>query len=65
MKNGDKITIELELTADQAWELATVLKRLSLSDYRLLTTDMQSGLHAFEGAELMREALAKVGIDPR
>ncbi len=65
MTNDDKITVELKLTRDQAWELAQVLKRLTLTDYRLLTTCIQSGLHAFDGACCVRDALAKVGIDPR
>ena len=65
MTNDDKITVDLELTRDQAWELAQVLKRLTLTDYRLLTTDMEKARDAMRGAECVREALAKVGIDPR
>lgn len=65
MRNDDKITVELELTTDQAWELAQVLKRLTLTDYRLLTTDMEKARDAMHGAECVRDALAKVGIDPR
>lgn len=65
MSNDDKITVELELTRDQAWELAQVLKRMTLTDYRLLTTDMEKARDAMHGAECVREALARVGIDPR
>ena len=61
----DKIKIEIELEQNQAWELAQVLKRLTLTDYRLLTTDMEKARDAMRGAECVREALAKVGIDPR
>ena len=64
MSNG-KITIELELTVNQAWELAQVLKRMTLTDYRLLTTDMEKARDAMHGAECVREALAKVEINPR
>lgn len=65
MTSNDKIKAEIELTTDQAWELATVLKLLTLTDYRLLTTDMEKARDAMHGAECVRDALARVGIDPR
>lgn len=65
MSNDTKVLAELELTVDQAWELAQVLKRMTLTDYRLLTTDMEKARDAMHGAECVREALARVGIDPR
>lgn len=65
MSDDLKVLAELELTIDQAWELAQVLKRMTLTDYRLLTTDMKKARDAMQGAECVREALAKVGIDPR
>lgn len=65
MSNDLKVLAELELTVDQAWELAQVLKRMTLLDYRLLTTDMEKARDAMHGAKCVRDALAKVGIDPR
>lgn len=65
MSNDLKVLAELELTVDQAWEIAQVLKRMTLTDYRLLTTDMEKARDAMQGADCVREALARVGIDPR
>ena len=65
MSNDLKVLAELELTVDQAWELAQVLKRMTLTDYRLLTTDMEKARNAMQAADCVRQALAKVGIDPR
>lgn len=61
----DKIKIEIELEQNQAWELAQVLKRMTLMDYRLLTTDNEKAYDALNGGQCVIEALAKVGIDPR
>ena len=65
MSNDLKVLADLEMTVDQAWELSQVLKRMTLTDYRLLTTDIDKARDAMQGAECVREALAKVGIDPR
>ena len=65
MSNDLKVLAELELTVDQAWELAQVLKRMTLMDYRLLTTDNEKAYDALNGGQCVIEALAKVGIDPR
>ena len=61
----ETITIQVELNDVQAWALAQFVKRVCFSDYRSLSVDKDEAYEMVEAGELVRKALADVGIAPR
>lgn len=59
------LSVPLELTADEAWDLAQFLKRAGFSDYRSNAVDQDEAYRMIFASEKVRSALAKAGIDPR
>ena len=59
------ITLHVELSAEQAWALAQLLKRIGWSDCRGLAEDEQQAHRMIEAAERLRAGLAEVGCAPR
>lgn len=60
----DKIQITLDLKPAQAWELARFLARLTFADYRLNAANDANAVAMQDAAEVLRQALAKAGINP-
>ena len=63
--SNDKITIELELTLDQAWQLASFAKRFTFSEMANYAVKSQDTIDAMDGLHALWRALIEAGIDPR
>ena len=55
----------IELTEDQAWALAQYLKRIAYSDYRAHAASETEAWHMSNAGDVLRIALAEVGVNPR
>lgn len=63
--NWCNISIQVDLTGDQAWAFAEFLKRVSYGDYRLLAVSDDEARDMIEAGELVRKMLAEQGVAPR
>ena len=59
------ITVEVEMTEEQAAAFAQFLKRVGVSDYRNLSVDDQEAYAMQEAGEKIRRALGEAGYPPR
>mgnify|MGYP000994321716 FL=1 len=59
------ITVEVEMTEEQAAAFAQFLKRVGVSDYRNLSVDDDEAYAMQEAGEKIRRALGEVGYTPR
>jgi len=59
------IHITVTFTADQAWEFAQFLKRVSFRDYRNNASNDDEAYLMRAAGELIRDALAEQGYAPR
>ena len=59
------VTVQIELSAAQAWALAQLLKRIGWSDCRGLAEDEQQTHLMIAAVERVRAALAESGYAPR
>ena len=59
------ITVEVEMTEEQAAAFAQFLKRVGVSDYRNLSVDDQEAYAMQEAGEKIRRALGEAGYAPR
>ncbi len=59
------ITVEVEMTEEQAAAFAQFLKRVGVSDYRNLSVDDQEAYAMQEAGEKIRRALGEAGYTPR
>lgn len=59
------ITVEVEMTEEQAAAFAQFLKRVGVSDYRNLSVDDQEAYAMQEAGERIRRALGEAGYTPR
>ena len=59
------ITLHVELSAEQAWALAQLLKRIGWSDCRGLAEDEPQAHLMIAAAERLRAGLAEAGYAPR
>lgn len=59
------ISLTLELTDTEAWNLAQFLKRVGLSDFRSNAQDDAEAYAMRDAAERLRMALATAGYAPR
>lgn len=59
------IVLQLELSAEQAWDLAQLVKRLTFSDVRGCAADQDEAYRMVEALEVVRAALAQQGVAPR
>jgi cytochrome c len=59
------IAVPLELTEDEAWDLAQFLKRVGFSDYRRNAVDQDEAYRMLYVGEKVRGALADIGISQR
>ena len=59
------ITVEVEMTEEQAAAFAQFLKRVGVSDYRNLSVDDQEVYAMQEAGEKIRRALGDAGYTPR
>jgi hypothetical protein len=59
------MTVQVELTEDEAWALAEFLKRVDLSTYRARAKDGEEADLMMSAGEKIRKALADEGYAPR
>lgn len=59
------MTIEVELSDEQAWALAEFLKRVGFSDVRPLAVDEREAYDMIYAGEKVRAALSEKGYAPR
>lgn len=59
------VSLHIELTQDEASQLAQFLKRMGLSDYRAKAQTEDEAYTMQDSAERVRVALADAGYDPR
>lgn len=60
-----QVTIQAELSGQQAWALAEFLKRVGFSDVRPLAVDEREAYDMIYASEKVRAALAEKGYAPR
>lgn len=60
-----RVTIQAELSEQQAWALAELLKRVGYGDVRPLAVDEQEAYDMIYAGEKVRAALAEKGYAPR
>jgi hypothetical protein len=63
--NEEPISISVELTDIEAWNLAQFLKRVSFSDFRKNAQDEDEAYIMQQAAARLRTALAQAGYEPR
>jgi len=61
----NKRNIHLELSAELAWALAQLVKRISYSDCRSLAVDDRETQQMIEAINQLQRALAEAGYAPR
>jgi hypothetical protein len=61
----EPVTVRVELSAEQAWALAQLVKRIGWADCRSLAEDQAQTLLMIEATERVRAALAEAGHAPR
>lgn len=61
----DPVTLTIELTDAEAWNLAQFLKRVGFSDFRTNAQDEQEAYAMRDAADRVRTALAEAGYAPR
>jgi hypothetical protein len=59
------VTLTVDLTDAQAWNLAQFLKRAGFSDFRSNAQDDEEAYAMLYAAERVRAALADIGYAPR
>lgn len=59
------VRIELDLTAEDAWDLAQFLKRVGFQEFRINAADDDEAYRMRDAANLVRKALAQSGFAPR
>jgi hypothetical protein len=62
---SDAVTLNLTLSAQEAWALAEFVKRAGYSDYRALAVDAEEAHDMQDAAERLRTALADASYAPR
>lgn len=62
---NETVQITVELSSEQAWELAQFFKRLTFSDYRANSTTDDEAVAMQDAGERLRQALADAGFAPR
>ena len=61
----EHVVAQLELSFEQAWALAQLVKRIGWSECRSLAEDEAQTRLMIEAVERVRQALAEVGYAPR
>jgi hypothetical protein len=59
------VRIELDLTAEDAWDLAQFLKRVGFREFRINAANDDEAYRMRDAANLVRKALAQSGFAPR
>jgi hypothetical protein len=59
------VTVRVELSAEQAWALAQLVKRIGWADCRSLAEDDEQTRQMIQATERVRGALAAAGYAPR
>lgn len=61
----ETVEITVTLTAEQAWQFAQFLKRVSFREYRNNACNDDEAYLMCDAGELIRRALAEEGYEPR
>jgi hypothetical protein len=59
------ITLSVDLTDDEAWEMAQLMKRIGWSEWRDLSTSDDEADLMRTGCSKVQHALAEAGYSPR
>ena len=65
MQDSHSVTLNVTVSAGQAWAYAQFLKRVGLDDYRRLAIDQQEAYTMLAAGEIIREELRQAGYAPR
>lgn len=65
MPDPQPVQLNLELTDQQAWDLAQFLKRVTFEDVRRRAVSEQDTYDMLAAMSVVRKALAEVGYEPR
>lgn len=65
MSNKNAVELDVELTEQQAGDLAQLIKRMVFADFRSCAVDNDEAYRMIEALGRVREALARHGYDPR
>jgi hypothetical protein len=65
MEHEHVLTVHVELSAEQAWALAQLVKRMGFTDCRSLAQDEHQAYLMLQAVERVRRALAELGCSPR
>lgn len=63
--SDENVTLNVELSDEEAWDYAQFLKRVSFNDYLNNAVDKQEAYRMLAVGEKMRGALAQAGFAPR
>jgi len=61
----EPVTVHVELSAEQAWALAQLVKRIGWADCRSLAEDDEQTRQMIQATDRVRAALAAAGYAPR
>ncbi len=61
----EPVTVRIELSAEQAWALAQLVKRIGWADCRSLAEDDEQTRQMIQATDRVRAALAAAGYAPR
>jgi len=65
MSSTSPVRLEVELTDDQAWNLAQFVKRVGFADVRTNAVDQDEAYAMLEAIDVLAKALRAAGYAPR
>ena len=65
MCDNKAVKLDIELTEQQAMDLAQLIKRMTFADFRGCAADEDEAYRMIKALGCVRESLARHGYDPR
>lgn len=65
LNQRSEISVTIEFTDQEAWDLAQFFKRVGFTDYRSNAIDDAEAYRMLDAAEKIRRALRDIGYEPR
>lgn len=65
MSADEKVTVTVELTGEEAWQLAQFFKRATFTDFRNNAESEEVAYTMIQAAGRVQQALAEKGYEPR
>ena len=65
LNQRSEISVTVELTDQEAWDLAQFFKRVGFTDYRSNAIDDAEAFRTLAADEKVRKSLAECGYNPR